>query len=40
MQLHSEFTFAYMMPFIIGAIIVKPGIENFKIAILLISFLT
>lgn len=35
---HSEFTFAYMMPFIIGAIIVKPSIENFKIAILLISF--
>lgn len=35
----EEFTFAYVMPFILGAAIVSPNVQNFKMAIGVISLL-
>lgn len=35
----QEFTFAYVMPFILGAAIVTPNVNNFKMAISIISIL-
>ena len=35
----SEFTFAYMTPFIIGAIIIDPNINSFNLGILIVSIM-
>ena len=35
----SEFTFAYMTPFIIGALIIDPNINSFNLGILIVSIM-